>query len=157
MEQVKIISAASSPRLLCLDMREVPSRADRAAYKEYADSQPETLKLRLEVGANLVDADVWLAMLDHPHVKALVERGVFREDKLPRASEDFVPSRHVADLSALKPSEALKAIEACKDERVLRAWIDQDPRPQIRKALVARHRVIVPPEVTEKDDSVTAV
>jgi hypothetical protein len=157
MPQVKIVNAGSSPRLLCVDARPRPDRSDKVAWKEYADAQPEAVELRLEVGANLVDDEVWLAMLEHPYVKALVAKGVLREDKTPREAEDFKPGSYVRDLSDLKLPEALKAIDACRDEKQLRTWIDQDPRPNIRKALIARHRVLVPAEARKEDDAVASV
>lgn len=148
---VKIVNTAGSPRLLAVDARPRPEQTDKAAWKDYLDGEVERVDLRLEVGANLVEDEVWLAMLEHPHVKALVAKGILREDRLPTEAEDFNPSRYVRDLSDLKLAEAMKAIAACKDERQLRAWIDQDPRPKVRDALIARHRVIVPPEPVGED------
>lgn len=146
-----IVNTASSPRLLSVDVRPVPSADDRTARAAYAKGKPDVRELRLEVGANTVADELWLDFCSNPFVAALRDAGTLVELDDPKASEEFKPGKRVVDLSALKEDDALKAIEACRTEKQLRTWIEQDPRKKIRKALVSRHRVLVPPPKQEAD------
>lgn len=148
-----IVNTASSPRLLCIDTRPLPAADDAKACEAYDKGKPKEVKLRLDVGANLVDDELWLRFCDNPFVAKLVASGTLREQDNPQESETFTPGRYVDDLSKLKKDDAIEAINACTNEKQLRAWIDQDPRPAIRKALITRHRVLVPPPKQEEDVS----
>lgn len=115
--------------------------------RELRIARPEgedTESIHLEIGANLVRADLVADARKNPFVDGLFARGILRTDAPPKADEDFRGDVHKVDLSKLKYKAALKAIEACADPRQLRSWIDQDPRPDVRKAILERHRVLVP-------------
>lgn len=145
-----IVNTASSPRLLCIDARVRPSEEDTLAFAAYDKAKPKAVKLSLIVGANIVDDEMWLKFCENPYVAKLIDAGTLVELDDPSATEVFT-GKHVADLSRLKEEEALRAIEACKDEKQLRKFVDQDGRSKIRKALNARHRVLVPPPKQEED------
>jgi hypothetical protein len=109
-------------------------------------------EIRLEPGANLVDADA-LALLreSNKHVAELFNRGILRTADAPKANKDLKPNMVVSDLSELKPSEAIKAVEACKDVNQLKRWSELEPRKSVKAALVKQYHSIVNPIDDSKD------
>ena len=96
-------------------------------------------ELELQGGANNVD-DARLALFaELPTVKPFFETGLLVVEGAVAAPTDDTLPKHGGDLSKLKLKAALNAIKACKDPRQLRLWVNQDGRPEVRDALIARH------------------
>lgn len=108
--------------------------------------------LNLQIGANIVDDAVIAEFRKNEGVAALFKRGVLSVKESPSGEGDFDPEAFKVDLSKLKLREAKKAIAACEDPRQLRKWIDDDGRPEVRGALLARHRELVPNPIDEAEN-----
>lgn len=117
------------------------------------DGRAQIDELVFEGGANNVDE----AKLDEfrklPTNKVFFDHGVLVvEGPAVEGKDDQMP-KYGGDISKLKVVAALKAIKAERDPRKLRQMINQDGRPEIRKALIERHTELQKDEPEEpKDD-----
>lgn len=100
--------------------------------------------LQLETGANVCDAAEFESFIGgNPIAKSFVDHGLLSVEQYVEGTAEELPSSVAAgggDLSKLKIKAALRVIAGCKSERQLRLWINQDGRPDVRKALIERHQ-----------------
>lgn len=119
------------------DSRVVLSRETRVKIKD--NDELRILETVLNGGANNVDADELKLFRANDRVEQMFACGMLVvEGAVVDATQETLPT-HGGDLSRLKLKSALNAVKSCKDPRQLRVWINQDGRPEIREALIARH------------------
>lgn len=100
--------------------------------------------LRLDPGANEVDADVW-EKIQCDHVRELVKRGLLRVRMPPKADQVFEPeTAGFPEIARLKPADALKAVAACESVPQLEAWFQEDGRKSVKDAIVRRRYALEP-------------
>lgn len=115
----------------------------RRIYWSEKESPGKVHCLKLGPGANLVDADKVARIQQIPYVKALFDRNTLFAKPAPKENKGYVKGMYIEDLSQLKPTEALKAIQDCRDPKVLSQWANQDGRQRVKDALIERHEALV--------------
>lgn len=130
------------------DSRVVLSRETRTVLSNEQKVRGEKPELRieelvLESGANQIDAGVLEQFRKSAPAEQFFSVGMLTvEGEVAEGTQDELP-KYGGDLSKLKVKAAQRTIAACNDPRQLKLWVQQDPRPEIRKALLDRHQEIM--------------
>jgi hypothetical protein len=101
------------------------------------NNQPNMLEMpvfetvRLFVGSQFVDANLWAKAKENPLIQTRIEQGAIVEF-------DIVDPQKAGKLQALKDSNAAEFVANCWDEARLEGWLLDEARPSIRTQISAR-------------------
>jgi hypothetical protein len=138
-EKESHIGSASVGNADPVRMLEIPVVVGRFAQAAgiLPNNQPNMLEMpvfemiRLFVGSQFVDGDLWAKAKGNPLIQSRINQGAILEF-------DIVDPQKAGKLQALKDNNAAEFVANCWDEARLEGWLLDEARPAIRTQIAAR-------------------
>jgi hypothetical protein len=142
MPVIRLINRGPSPLFL---------RASRTPEEVAATGRDSPWELEVEVGARLVDSDFLDKIMRNDYCQLLFDQRCewleFSEGTQPAPKS---PKALVDDVSTLTEEGAATVIARCIDPKQLEKWWMLEARPNVKKALHLRDRVLRPGDIDEE-------